>query len=105
MDSKLHYFTQNAMRKHGEKEHMTIYEKAACGGFHQSQLSTVDHDAISKFTDSTIESKQKEVDDLRKRGLESFTNDMRMEIPIMWTWELLFRVNVYKFVNGAIQFK
>lgn len=104
MDNKLHYFTQNAMRKHEAKEHVNVYERAAIGGYYESQLSLEDADKLYKLTDDTLPEKQAEVSAIRKRGLESFVNDLRMDIPIMWTRGLLFRNNVYKFINGVIEF-
>ncbi|MFT5450578.1 MAG: hypothetical protein ACI9N9_000055 [Enterobacterales bacterium] len=104
MDKDLHFFTQEAMRKHEKKEHMTIYEKAAYGGFHQSDLTRVEFDQIDKYTDSIFAKVEAEVNDIRKHGLVSFANDLRMDNPIMVTKGLLFRVNVYKFINGALQF-
>lgn len=99
MDNQEFQFLQNALRKHTNNEHMTVYEKGAVGKHFSKDLTTVRYDTLKEIAKERYPEELKKVGDFRNMSFDKFSNDKRMDNAIMVTEKMVFNLLVYDTLN------
>ncbi len=100
MESNEYQFLQNALRKHTNDEHMTIYEKGAVGEHFKQDLPTERYDTLKAIAKEQYPAEQEKVGDFRNQDFEKFANDLRMDEPILISEDMVFHLLVYDAVKN-----
>ena len=83
MDNQEAQFLQNALRKHTNNEHMTVYEKARVGRHFSQDLTKDRFNTLKEIAEERYPKELEKVDDFRTHGFEKLKNDRRMENPLI----------------------
>ncbi len=92
-------FLQNALRKHTNNEHMTIYEKGSVGKHFSQDLTTQRYNTLKEIAVEQYPAERDKVGDFRSQSFDKFANDLRMEQPIIITEDMVFHLLVYDAVK------
>lgn len=92
-------FLQDSLKKHQEKEHLTVYEKSALGKHFAKQMDAKNLETIMQITEEELPKIQKELNSRRSASMDAIFVDPEMNTPFMWTRDLLFGVKVYNSIQ------
>jgi len=92
-----HAFLQTAMKKQDNNEHLTIYEKSALGKNYAKELDGKILEDLMAITVEQLPQRQKELSKQRTASIENVFIDHEMNVPFMWSEQLLFGVLVYNY--------
>lgn len=88
-------FIQNALKKHSNKSHLTIYERAALGLHFSSKESK---EVVLRFRKEAKDNLSLAITNLTKKRDHAFgiiVTDVEQNTPTMWTERLLFGSTIY----------